>query len=97
MNGIKIRKKKKIAVMRSRSLENRKFGHFTLLFCEDGKEMYQNVKRTCRAIVFTHQAHCFVAFSLPLPSSLLKLPILFLPREIKTSPTSMQPCGCFFF
>ena len=23
-------------------------------FAEDGKEMYQNVKRTCRAIVFAH-------------------------------------------
>ena len=33
-------------------------------FAEDGKEMYQNVKRTC----------CFAALSLPLPSSLLKLP-----------------------
>ena len=23
-------------------------------FAEDGKEMYQNVKRTCKAIVFAH-------------------------------------------
>ena len=23
-------------------------------FAEDGKEMYQNVKRTCRVIVFAH-------------------------------------------
>ena len=42
-------------------------------FAEDGTEMYQYVKRTCKAcrvLVFA-----FVAFSLPLPSSLLKLPI----------------------
>ena len=41
-------------------------------FVEDGKEMYQNVKRTCRAIVFAHHTYCFAALSLP--SSLLKLP-----------------------
>ena len=43
-------------------------------FAEDGKEMYQNVKRTCRAIVFAHKTYCFAALSLPSPSSLLKLP-----------------------
>ena len=35
--------------------------------------MYQNVKRTRRAIVFAHETYCFAALSLP-PSSLLKLP-----------------------
>ena len=44
-------------------------------FAGDGKEMYQNVKRTCRAIVFAHLTYCFAALSLPSPSSLLKLPI----------------------
>ena len=34
--------------------------------------MYQNVKRTCRAIVFAHLTYCFAAFSLPSPSSLLQ-------------------------
>ena len=43
-------------------------------FAEDGKEMHQNVKRTCRAIVFAHQAYCFAVLSLPSPLSLLKLP-----------------------
>ena len=38
-------------------------------FAEDGKEMYQNVKCTCRAIVFAHQTCCFVAFSLPSPAT----------------------------
>ena len=37
--------------------------------------MYQNVKRTCRAIVFSHVTYCFAALSLTLPSSLLKLSI----------------------
>ena len=44
-------------------------------FAEDGEEIYQNVKRTCRAIVFVHYSYCFAALSLTLPSSLLKLPI----------------------
>ena len=38
--------------------------------------MYQNVKRTCRAIVFPHCTYFFAALSLPLPSSLLKLPFI---------------------
>ena len=29
-------------------------------FAEDGKEMYQNVKRMCRAIVFAHSTDCVV-------------------------------------
>ena len=33
-------------------------------FAEDGKEMYQNLKRTCRAIVFPHYTYCFEALSL---------------------------------
>ena len=36
-------------------------------FAEDGKEMYQNVKRTCRAIVSPHYTYCLKAFSLPWP------------------------------
>ena len=43
-------------------------------FAEDGKEMYQNVKRTCRAIIFPNYTDWFAALSLPLSSSLLKLP-----------------------
>ena len=44
-------------------------------FADDGKETYQNVKRTCRAIDFVHLTYCFATLSLPSPSSLLKLPI----------------------
>ena len=40
-------------------------------FAEDSKEMYQNVKRTCRVIVFAHQTYCFAALLLLLPSSCL--------------------------
>ena len=36
---------------RSRSRENLVISR---CFAEDGKEMYQNIKRTCRAIVFAH-------------------------------------------
>ena len=41
-------------------------------FAEDGKEMYHNLKCTCRAIVFAHNTYCLAA--LPFPSSLLKFP-----------------------
>ena len=80
MNGVKTKKtKEKLAVMRSRSPENLKFGHFTLLFsrccfAEDGKEMYQDVKRTCRVLFWLINTYRFVAFSLPSSLSLLKLP-----------------------
>ena len=38
-------------------------------FAEDGKEMYQELKRTCTAIVLLSKAFvCFLTFSLPLPS-----------------------------
>ena len=54
INGVKARKKKEnFAVTRSRSRGKIKIGHFTLLFCR-GRQMYQNVKRTCRAIVFAN-------------------------------------------
>ena len=42
---------------------------------DDGKEMYQNEKRTCRAIVFAHYTYCFVASLLPSAASFRKLPI----------------------
>ena len=47
------------------------------VFAAEGKEMYQNVKRTCRAIFFfAHSTNCFAPLSLPSPSSLLKLSIV---------------------
>ena len=36
--------------------------------------MYQNLKRACRAIVFAHQAFCFVALSLSSPLCFRKVP-----------------------
>ena len=55
-SGVQVKKEnEKFTVVRSRSPQ------LTLnvvisrcCFAEDGKEMYQNVKRTCRAIVFAH-------------------------------------------
>ena len=38
--------------MGSRSPQNLEFGHFTLLFCRGRQRNDQNLKRTCRAIVF---------------------------------------------
>ena len=34
---------------------------------EYGEEMYQNLKRTCKAFVFLIISYCFVTLSLPLP------------------------------
>ena len=47
---------------------------FDVVVLQEGNEMYQNVKRTCRGVVFAHQSRCFVPFSLPSPSWLLKFP-----------------------
>ena len=44
--------------------------------------MYQNVKHTCRTIVFAHLTYCFEALSLPSPSWLLK-PGLHVRRKHK--------------
>ena len=43
-------------------------------FAEDDKEMYQNLKRTCRVIVFAHKAFCVVALSSPSPWCFRKVP-----------------------
>ena len=48
-------------------------------FVEDGNEMYQHVKVTCKAcrvIFFCSLNRLFVAFALALPSSLLKFPTI---------------------
>ena len=52
-NGDKVRKKKE-------NITVKRFT-FTLLFAGDNKEMYQNVKRTRRAIIFALQVQVFVA------------------------------------
>ena len=43
-------------------------------FAKNGKEMYQNVYRKCRAIVQLMKTYCFMTFSMSLSSSLLKFP-----------------------
>ena len=51
--------------------------------------MYQNLKRTCRAIVFVHKAFCFVALSLP--SRFRKVPIRTVTRTERRS----EICGLY--
>ena len=58
------------------------FHHRTLIvaiprccFAENDKEMCQNVKRTCRAIVPLIKTYCSVNFSLPSPGWFRKVPI----------------------
>ena len=58
----KLRKKMKNSPSCVPFSKNLKCGHSRCCFAEDGKEMYQNVKRTCRAIVFAHESYCFAAF-----------------------------------
>ena len=53
--------------------KNLEFGHFTSLFCWRRQRNVQKHKRTCTVIVFVNETDCFVAFSLPPPSSLPKL------------------------
>ena len=75
----------RIAVLCSRCRENLKFGNFTLSF----GRLRQRIELKCVLHVqhgyfssFNQSEHCFLASSLPLPSSLLKLPsISFAPRE----------------
>ena len=52
-------------------------------FAENGKEMYRNVKRTCRVTVLLIKNHCFVTLSLPSSSSSSSL--LKFPNDMKTT------------
>ena len=49
-----------------------------LLFCRGRRRIYQNLTRTCRAILFAHQTYCIAALPLPL----VKFPIVKLCRRI---------------
>ena len=54
-NGVKVKKKKgKFAGMRSRSGENRKFSHFTLLFCRWQQRNVPKCKMHVQSIVLVH-------------------------------------------
>ena len=45
----------KVAVMYLCSQQNLEFGHFTLIFAEDGNnEMWQNLKHMCKTVVSAH-------------------------------------------
>ena len=49
-------------------------GTITLQTCNDGKEMYKKARCTCKVVVLRNKPIAFLPFSLPSPSSLLKLP-----------------------
>ena len=51
-----------------------KSGIFTSLSRSDDKEMYKKVCCTCKVVVLLNESVVFLPFSLPSPSSLLKLP-----------------------
>ena len=46
--------------------------------------MYENLKRTCRAIGFAYKAFCFVARSLSSPLCFRKVPIVMKDSQEKT-------------
>ena len=51
-SGVQVKKEnEKFTAVRSRSPQNLKCCHFTLLFCRERQEMYQNVKRTCSSLI----------------------------------------------
>ena len=55
VNSVKAKKtKEKFAVMRSRSLENLKFGHFTLLFGRGRQRNVPKCKTHVQSIVLAH-------------------------------------------
>lgn len=56
-NGVEVKKKKENSPSCAHVFNKtwRSFGHSTLFFGADARERYQNVKRTCWAIVFVHQ------------------------------------------
>ena len=61
--------------MSLRKVEENKQGScpHVLFYGADGKDISQGVERTCIGTVLAHLSDCFVAFSLPKGSSLLKL------------------------
>ena len=66
---------RKISCRRPRSVDEAELGHFTLLFCRGGKEVYKDLQRTCAAIVVLIKLY---------RHGLLKLPNLFLLVEQET-------------
>ena len=64
------------ADMSWRSLQNHEFGHFSLLFCRGRRRNVPKVKMPVQVTVLLIKSYCFMTFSLPSPSYLLKLPIV---------------------
>ena len=64
-SGVRIKKEKKIH-RRVLTFSTKALNVVISRCCfeEDGKEISQNIKRTCRAIVFSHPTYCFVTLSL---------------------------------
>ena len=65
----------KLSRRRSRSPDNAKLGHFTVLFAEDGQKMYQELQRTCTAIVLLITPFVWWRSRCRRRRDLLKLPI----------------------
>ena len=60
--------------MCSRSPQNFKFSHFTLLLCQGRRRNVPKFITHVQGIVLLIKSYCFMTFPLPSPSYLLKLP-----------------------
>ena len=83
-SGVQFQKEnEKFTVVRSRAPQNPKCGHFTLLFCRGRQRNVPKCKTHLQSDCFCslNLSVFFAALSLPLPSSLLKLPNVFDDRR----------------
>ena len=74
-SSVQVKKEnEKFTVVPSRSPQNLKCGHFTLLFCRGQQRNEPKCKTYVQSDCFCSLTYGFAALSLPLSSSLLKLP-----------------------
>ena len=85
------KKNEKFTIMCSRFPQNLEFPRLRLFsFVLDVTEMYQNVLRTCKAIVHTQSYFCGVSVALAVVVSLLKFPFLICDIGSKPKGVSIQ-------
>ena len=77
-----LKEKEKFVFACLRPPYNVKLGIFKPWSCSDGREIYKKACCTCKVVVLLMNPISFVAFSLPSPSSLLKLLLICTKRVI---------------
>ena len=74
-NGVQVETESTICCLCSRSPQNLKLTHFTLLFCRRRRKNVPKFITPVQGIVLLIKSYCFMTFSLPSSSNLLKLSI----------------------